>query len=105
MRNTMLLSEVRDFINDNCIIRVPPDSDALLKYGTGPKFNRPPEYLSWMFLFKSALYEPTVMATINSHFFNIFPILKEERLQLAGLEHASTPMITSFSLEAFRQNI
>ena len=87
---------VRNFINDNCIVRVPPDSKALPSYkgeGTG--------YYTWQFYLREALFHPEILNIVVQDFLSKYeqPI-KNGLLQLCGVESASTPLLTGIRIAA-----
>jgi len=87
---------VRNFINECCIHRATQKSFRLLKKGAVLGSDDPRDYFTWLFNLRPALYDPKIMSIINQHFYETFPKLR--KYQLAGMEHASTAMITSFVL-------
>ena len=86
----------RDFINDRCIARVPKGSqDLLAKGGKG--------YYRWQFYLRAAFFNPAILRLITNDFFAKFGwLLRDDAVQLAGVESASTPLLTAFALEASR---
>ena len=85
----------RDFINDNCIYRETRASKRLLRKGATLGSDNPRDYNTWLFNIRAALYDPKFMNAVCQHFSKTF----HEEYQLAGLEHASTAIITSLVLE------
>lgn len=102
MANT---EKVRQFIEDNCIARVPYGEKILLKRGA--KIGSPDisHYYTWMFMSRAATYDPAVMNEVNDHFFSIFEDKLRDGYILVGIEHSSTPLITSLVLEGDRRGI
>lgn len=88
----------RDYINDNCIARVPKGSkDLPSRNATGTGYYR------WQFYLREALFNPRIIRTIVNDFFGKYgPLLRSGAVQLAGVESASTPLLTAFALEAER---
>ncbi len=86
----------RNFINDRCIARVPKGStDLLAKGGKG--------YYRWQFYLRAAFFNPAILQLITNDFFAKFGhLMRDDAVQLAGVESASTPMLTAFALEADR---
>lgn len=84
---------VRDFINDHCIVRVPPGSKDLLAHpGTGG-------WYEWQFYLRAALFEPRVLRAVTVDFLDRYAgPLSTGAVQLAGVESASTPLLTAFAL-------
>lgn len=99
-----MIEDVRKFIDDYCIIRVPEGSTALLAKGAPVDTTNPAHFMRWMFMIKPALFDPRVMAVVNDHFFSAYPV-ELGGYQIAGMEHASTPIVTSLLLEAHRRGV
>ena len=97
--------DVRKFIDDYCILRVPKGSTALLAKGAPVDTTNPAHFMRWMFMIKPALFDPRVMAVINNHFFDTYPDIAKGKYQIAGMEHASTAIVTSLLLEAYRRGV
>ena len=92
-------SYARNFINDQCIARVPPGSRALPSYqGQGSGF------YTWQFYLRAALFNPDVLGIIVEHFLDCYEEpLRAGLWQLCGVESASTPLLTGIALEAHRR--
>lgn len=89
----------RRFINDNCIARVPPGSKALPSYmgqGTG--------YYTWQFYLREALFNPRILNIVVADFMAKYEAtIKEGHIQLAGVESASTPILTGIAIAAHQR--
>ncbi len=100
----MAYEYTRFFINDNCIARESANSKRLLRKGANPESTNPADFNRWMFVIKPALYDPRVMKEVADHFFVTYPI-ELGSYQIAGMEHASTAIVTTLLLEAHRRGI
>ncbi len=86
----------RNYINDCCIARVPKGSTDLPSKGLKG-------YYRWQFYLRRAFFDPTILRFITNDFFCKYgDLLRDGAVQLAGVESASTPMLTAFALEADR---
>ncbi len=84
----------RNYINDCCIMRVPAGSKDLPSKGNKG-------YYRWQFYLRRAFFNPTILRFITNDFFGKYgDLLRDGAVQLAGVESASTPMLTAFALEA-----
>lgn len=85
---------VRKFVNDNCIVRVPPGSKELPSFknqGTG--------YYTWQFYLREALFNPTVLDIVIQDFLSKYETtIKAGAIQLCGVESASTPLLTGIAI-------
>jgi orotate phosphoribosyltransferase len=85
---------VRNFINDNCIVRVEPGSREL------PSFqNQGSGYYTWQFYLREALFNPKVLDIVVQDFLSKYekPI-RAGTIQLCGVESASTPLLTGIAI-------
>ncbi len=91
----------RNYVNDHCIWRVPNGSKDLPAMGAPGKLGA--GFYRWQFYLRSAFFNPLVMRIIVNDFFAKFGfLLRDNAVQLAGVESAAMPMLTAFSLEAAR---
>jgi hypothetical protein len=88
----------RNFINDNCIARVPLGSKKL------PAYNDPAKFYTWQFYTRAALLNPTVLNVVVSDFLDVYEdVIKRGTWQLCGVEAASTPLLTGIVIESARR--
>ena len=85
---------VRDVINDRCIARVPPGSHELPAMGGNG-------WYEWQFYLRRALLDPYCLRVMAAHFWEHFgPALEAEPFQVAGVESAAVPLLTTLVLTA-----
>jgi orotate phosphoribosyltransferase len=94
-----LRNRVREFIDEHCIVRVPPGSTALPAIGGHG-------YYTWQFYLRRALLDPACLNLVCEEFW----IKNGERFlrrpfQVAGVESSSTPMITAIVLDWARRGL
>jgi orotate phosphoribosyltransferase len=84
---------LRDYINRNCIKRVPPDSKEL------PAMEGGGRHYIWQFYLRSAVLIPKHLNFIANHFWSLFlPRFRQAPFQIAGVEQASVPILTAILL-------
>jgi orotate phosphoribosyltransferase len=92
-----LRSQVRNIINDECIVRVPKGSRELPALSGGG-------FYSWQFYLRRALLDPLCLELICIDFWQrLGPLFDESPFQLAGVESAAVPIITALVLDAARR--
>lgn len=90
------LDYARRYINDHCIARVPKGSQELLAKG-GNGFYR------WQFYLRAALFNPRILRLVVNDFFAKFgDLMRDNSVQLVGVESAAVPLLTALALEADR---
>jgi orotate phosphoribosyltransferase len=85
---------VREFINDNCIVRVEPGSKELPSY-----LNQGSGYYTWQFYLREAFFDAKILNVIVQDFMSRYEeMLKSGAIQLCGVESASTPLLTGIAI-------
>jgi len=86
---------LRDYINDRCIKRVPPNSRELTQ------MDEPGRFYEWQFYLRAAVLRPDHLNFIAQYFWGLYRERFMQRpFQIAGLESAATPILTSILLTA-----
>lgn len=85
---------VRDYINDNCIVRVEPGSKELPSY-----MNQGSGYYTWQFYLREAFFNPKILDIVVQDFLARYEeLIKSDTIQLCGVESASTPLLTAIAI-------
>lgn len=87
----------RNFIDDNCLVR-----------DTKMPGKKPGTYYTWMFYLRRGLFHPEFVKAISNMFlYRVQQEVGHFNFQLAGVETASTPMLTAIPLiaGAYRINL
>jgi orotate phosphoribosyltransferase len=90
---------LKEYIDKNCIIRVPPGSQPMLGKAPGT-------FYTWQFYLRRGLFNPLFNEMVAALFLDL--IQKEVGhfdFQIAGLETASTPLLVSIPMVAQRFGI
>lgn len=95
----MCVKDLRDTINDKCIVRVPSGSKELPALdGQG--------YYTWQFYLRRVLLDPHCLQLICEDFWNRFEqLFKLDPFQLAGVESAAVPLITALVIDGARRRL
>jgi orotate phosphoribosyltransferase len=99
------MQKVREFIEDNCIARVPYGEKVLLRRGATPGSEKLSDYYTWIVMTRAAMFDPAIMQEINNHFFSVFEEKLRDGYILVGIEHSSSPLVASFVYEGERRGI
>ena len=89
----------RDFINDRCIVRVRAGSRRFPAFnGKGINFYR------WQFYPRAALLHPFILYVAVRDFLDRYEdYVKDGKVQLCGVEAASSPLLTGIGIECYRR--
>jgi orotate phosphoribosyltransferase len=95
----MCVKQLRDIINDKCIVRVPSGSKELPALdGQG--------YYTWQFYLRRVLLDPHCLQVICEDFWGRFEqLFILEPFQLAGVESAAVPLITALVIDGARRGL
>lgn len=87
-------NSLRQYINDNCIVRVPNDEPLLPGKKPGTEY-------AWQFYMRRGLFNSTFLRYVGilywSHFAEVY---RKQPFQITGLETGSTPLLAGLSMTA-----
>jgi len=92
--NEYMRAWLREYINENCIVRVKPGEPLLPGRKSGVEY-------SWQFYLRRGLFNSKFLNYTGCLFWNIFADKhRENPFQIAGLETGSTPLIVGLTMTA-----
>jgi orotate phosphoribosyltransferase len=93
------VGQLRDTINDKCIVRVPRGSKEL------PALNGE-GYYTWQFYLRRVLLDADCLRLVCTDFWNKFEQrFRAEPFQLAGVESAAVPLITALIIDGAKRRL
>jgi len=91
---------VRSFINDRCIVRVPPGSKEIVAY------ENPNQHYEWQFYLREACLEPACLELVAESFWKTFEArFKQQPFQIATVEQAGVPLLTAILISGAMRRI